>query len=58
MAIEDPLAYNEYLDTLGLAADVCISTYDDLVKAIRVRHDYFHDNWLQAFSSRPGASIL
>ena len=44
MAIEDPLAYNTYLDTLGLAADVSISTYDDLLKALRVRHDYFHEN--------------
>ena len=44
MAIEDPVTYNEYLDMLGLAADVAIFTYDDLVKAIGVRHDYFHSS--------------
>jgi len=44
MAIEDPVAYCKNLDTLGLAADVSISSYDDLVKAVRVRHDYFHEN--------------
>jgi len=44
MAIEDPVTYNEYLDTLGLAADVSISTYDDLIQALKVRHDYFHSN--------------
>jgi glucuronate isomerase len=44
MAIEDPVACCKNLDTLGLAADVSISTYDDLVKAVRVRHDYFHEN--------------
>lgn len=44
MAIEDPKAYNIYLDTLGLSANVSISSYDDLLKALRTRHTYFHEH--------------
>ena len=42
MAIEDPVSYNAYLELLGEAADVTVSSYDDLVKALKLRHDYFH----------------
>jgi glucuronate isomerase len=44
MAVEDSAAYNVYLELLGQAADVSISTYDDLLTALKLRHDYFHDN--------------
>lgn len=44
MAIVDPQAYNEYLDTLGKTADVSIVNYDDLIEALKVRHDYFHSH--------------
>lgn len=41
MAIENPKAYNEYLASLEKAADVSISSYSDLMKALRVRQDFF-----------------
>lgn len=44
MAIEVPDTYNEYLELLGQAADVTISTYQDLVTALQKRHEYFHEN--------------
>ncbi len=41
MAIEDTATYNQYLNRLEAAADVSISTFDDLLTALRYRHDYF-----------------
>ena len=41
MAIENPITYNKYLEKLEQAADVSISTFSDLIKALRIRHDYF-----------------
>lgn len=41
MAVEDTATYNAYLERLGTAADVEILTYDDLLTALRHRHDYF-----------------
>lgn len=41
MAIENPAAYNTYLAKLEQAADTSIGTFDDLLKALQVRHDYF-----------------
>jgi glucuronate isomerase len=35
--------YNEYLDKLGTAAGVEIKTLDDLLEALKRRHDYFHE---------------
>ncbi|GLR15458.1 glucuronate isomerase [Portibacter lacus] len=34
--------YNNYIDTLGMAADINISTYKDLCDALRKRIEYFH----------------
>ena len=42
MAIDKPF-WNSYLDELGKAADKTISSYSDLVAALRIRHQYFHD---------------
>ena len=42
MAIDKPF-WNSYLDELGKAADKMISSYSDLVAALRIRHQYFHD---------------
>ncbi|MBC6605573.1 glucuronate isomerase [Hymenobacter sp. BT188] len=42
MSPEDVTAYNSYLDKLGAAADISIATYDDLLEALRRRHDFFH----------------
>ena len=44
MAIDSPETYNEYLTLLCQAADVDISTYKNLLKALQLRHDYFHEN--------------
>lgn len=43
MAVENPTAYNTYLELLEAATDVTISTYQDLINAIQKRHDYFHE---------------
>ena len=44
MAVESPESYNAYLGLLEQAADVDISTYPDLLAALKKRHDYFHEN--------------
>ncbi|MDO9255620.1 MAG: glucuronate isomerase [Bacteroidales bacterium] len=44
MAVEDPGSFNEYIDKLAIAANLEISTFDNLLDALRVRHDYFHEN--------------
>ncbi|MDF1574831.1 MAG: glucuronate isomerase [Bacteroidales bacterium] len=42
MAVEDPAAYNLYLDRLEQASDTSISSYMDLLTALQERHDFFH----------------
>ena len=42
MAVEDPVAYNHYLDSLEKASDTSISSYMDLLTALQNRHDFFH----------------
>jgi glucuronate isomerase len=44
MAVEDPAAFNLYLEKLGEAANLDIQTLDNLIDALRIRHDYFHAN--------------
>jgi glucuronate isomerase len=44
MAVEDPASFNEYIDKLALAVNLEISTFDNLIDALRIRHDYFHEN--------------
>ncbi|MCC8088122.1 MAG: glucuronate isomerase [Rikenellaceae bacterium] len=41
MAIENAKAYNEYLAGLEKAANVSITSFSDLMKALRVRQDFF-----------------
>ncbi|MGB3616748.1 MAG: glucuronate isomerase [Catalinimonas sp.] len=41
MSPDDPAAYNAYLDRLGATAGVDIRTYDDLLSALKQRHDHF-----------------
>ena len=41
-AIEDHKTYTEYLGKLEKAAGMEIRSYDDLLTAIKRRHDYFH----------------
>lgn len=42
MAVEDPVAFNRYIDALAAAADVDIRTYADFLAALLKRHDFFH----------------
>jgi glucuronate isomerase len=42
MAVEDTKTFNEYIDKLGEVSDLDIKSFEDLMKAIRKRHDFFH----------------
>ncbi len=42
MAIDKDF-WNAYIDELAVAADKNISSYTDLIEALRLRHQYFHD---------------
>ncbi len=44
MAVENPVAYNGYIDKLGELTGITISEYNDLLFALQKRHDYFHEN--------------
>jgi glucuronate isomerase len=44
MAVEDATAYNAYVERLEQAADMPISSFQDLLDALQKRHDFFHDN--------------
>ncbi|SMF44875.1 D-glucuronate isomerase [Alteromonadaceae bacterium Bs31] len=41
MAVEDAVEYNKYIDRLAEVSDLAINSFDDLIAALRVRHDYF-----------------
>lgn len=41
MAIENPASYRSYIESLGQAAGMEISSYRDLLAALRKRHDFF-----------------
>ncbi len=43
MKIGDTRSFNEYLDKLSVAAGIKINVYEDLINALRARHDYFHE---------------
>lgn len=60
MAIENPALYNEYLARLEAAANISISTFDDLITALQLRHDFFascgcsvSDHGLDTFYATP-----
>ena len=42
MVVEKPQQYREYITRLGEAAGMQISSYQDLLDALRKRHDFFH----------------
>lgn len=44
MAVEDATEYNNYLERLEQAADMTISSFDDLMDALHQRHNFFHAN--------------
>ncbi len=43
MAVEDPSAFNQWVDRLGALADSDISSYDQFLSSLRQRHDFFHE---------------
>jgi len=40
---EDPGQFRSYIEKLGAVADVAISTFNDLIKALDNRHAFFHE---------------
>ena len=42
LTVEDPARFSAYVDRLGRAAGAEIRSYDDLLAALRRRHDHFH----------------
>jgi glucuronate isomerase len=44
MGVEPMERWNEYIDTLSEVSGIDVQTYDDLLTALRLRHDYFHAN--------------
>jgi glucuronate isomerase len=66
MAIDDPVAYNAYVERLEEASGLAILTFDDLMEALQKRHDFFasagcrlSDHGLETFYATPytGAEI-
>lgn len=43
LAVEDPVAWKAYLGKLGAAAGMDIGSYQELVAALKKRHDAFHE---------------
>lgn len=43
MAVENPEAYNQYIEKLSAAVGSEIKTYDDLLNGLKKRHDFFHE---------------
>ncbi len=44
MAVEDAKVFNVYLDKLAIAAEIQINSFEEFMKAIDRRHQFFHDN--------------
>lgn len=44
ISVENAVSYNAYLDKLSQSAGIEISGFEDLLEALHVRHDYFHEN--------------
>ncbi len=43
MSVENPTAYHEYIDKLADVSGVSINCFDDIVKALLIRHKYFEE---------------
>ncbi|MFO7656074.1 MAG: glucuronate isomerase [Bacteroidales bacterium] len=44
MAFESPVKYNAYLDQLAQASGKQIGSFNDLLDALEIRHEFFHKN--------------
>jgi len=58
LALDQPESWNRYVDTLSEITGISINHYNDLLEALRIRHDYFHqhgcrlsDHGLETFPS-------
>jgi len=58
LAFDQPVTWNRYVDGLSEITGIPITHYNDLLEALRVRHDYFHrhgcrlsDHGLETFPS-------
>ena len=43
MTVENPAAYRDYIDKLSKVSGVSINCFDDIVKALLIRHKYFEE---------------
>lgn len=43
MTVENPSAYRDYIDKLAKVSGVSINCFDDIVKALLIRHKYFEE---------------
>lgn len=44
MAVEDPVAFNAYIDRLSAAGNTAIDSYRLLLEVLKKRHDFFHES--------------
>jgi glucuronate isomerase len=44
MSVENLPTFNTYLDELGKVSHTTINNFDELLKALKIRHDYFHEH--------------
>jgi glucuronate isomerase len=44
MDVRKPETFNQYVDGLEAVTDLSIGTYQEYEKALKLRHDYFHEN--------------
>ncbi len=44
MAVENPVTFNEYIDKLSAASNLSIDNFNQLLDALKNRHDFFHAN--------------
>jgi len=44
LSVDNPKEFSEWLDRLEAASDVSIATLGDFQRALKLRHDFFHEN--------------
>ncbi|MFA6482435.1 MAG: glucuronate isomerase [Bacteroidales bacterium] len=44
LAFDSPEIWNRYIDSLSDITGITINHFDDLLQALRIRHDYFHNH--------------
>lgn len=60
MAVENPAEYRAYIEKLSMVSGITISRFDDLIEALRARHDFFasvgcrlSDHGIEEFYAEP-----